>query len=87
MTLNEFNTAINNGKVLVDFNADWCRPCKVMNPILDELQSEGYNILKVNVDNSAEVSSLYKIRSIPHLWYLTMARWLNKLWELNLKKC
>lgn len=52
------------GKVLVDFYADWCGPCKMMGPILDEL-SENYQIYKVNVDMESDLASEYSISSIP----------------------
>ena len=45
---NNFNEEIKDGKVLVDFYADWCGPCKMLGEVLLEL--EDLNILKVNVD-------------------------------------
>ena len=45
--------------VLVDFFAEWCGPCKMISPILDELQAEfedKINIIKVNVDNSMDIA-------------------------------
>ncbi|MGL6154231.1 MAG: thioredoxin [Cetobacterium sp.] len=55
------------GVVLVDFWADWCGPCKMLGPILDELSMELKNIkiAKVNVDESGELAGEYGIRSIP----------------------
>ena len=56
--------------VLVDFYADWCGPCKVMHPILEELKHKmegNVTILKINVDKNARVSSQYQIQSIPTL--------------------
>lgn len=55
------------GLVLVDFWADWCGPCKMLGPILDELsiELELIKIAKVNVDESGELAGEYGIRSIP----------------------
>ncbi len=54
--------------VLVDFYADWCGPCKMMSPIIENLAVayEGrVNVGKLNVDNSPTTASRYKVMSIP----------------------
>ena len=53
--------------VVVDFYADWCGPCKMMSPIIDELADENGNIKvgKVNVDDSQDLAVNYGIMSIP----------------------
>jgi thioredoxin 1 len=56
--------------VLVDFWAEWCGPCKMIAPILDELSTEmagQLKIVKVNVDENREIAAQYSIRSIPTL--------------------
>jgi len=50
---------------LIDFYADWCAPCKMMEPIMDKLRIEGVKVLKVNVDEQPELSEYFGIRSIP----------------------
>lgn len=50
--------------VLVDFYADWCGPCRMLSPLLEELSSE-CNIYKVNVDNEEDLARKYGIMSIP----------------------
>ncbi len=62
-----FDTLISNGLVLVDFYADWCGPCKMLAPKLEEL-SHDYNIVKVNVDEFEDVAFKYGIMSIPALF-------------------
>ncbi len=55
--------------VLVDFYADWCGPCKMMSPVLDQLSSElegQIKIGKVNVDDDPELAGQYKVMSIPN---------------------
>jgi thioredoxin 1 len=53
--------------VLVDFWAEWCGPCKVMSPIVEELAKEvdGVLIRKVNVDEAGDVAQRFNILSIP----------------------
>jgi thioredoxin 1 len=53
--------------VLIDFYADWCGPCKMMSPIIDEIAEENSEVKvgKVNVDDNMEVAEKYQIMSIP----------------------
>lgn len=56
--------------VVVDFFADWCGPCKLMDPHLKELAEKNkdkFTLLKVNFDQSRELAQEFKIRGIPHL--------------------
>lgn len=64
------NEVINNsGKVLVDFYADWCGPCKMIAPIIEEIANEHSEITvgKINVDNSPELAIQFNVSSIPTL--------------------
>ena len=65
----EFINAISSGTVLVDFYADWCGPCKMLAPILEQFAKEVENVevLKVNVDQVSDVAKDYGIMSIPAL--------------------
>ena len=58
-----------NIPVLVDFYADWCGPCKMLSPTVDEVASENDDIkvVKVNVDESQETAIKYQVMSIPTL--------------------
>jgi len=63
-----FDKVVNNTTVLVDFWADWCAPCKVQNPILDEVAKElnGKILIgKVNVDDNRTIANKYGIMNIP----------------------
>jgi len=56
--------------VLVDFYADWCGPCKMMNPILKDLKKRmgsAINILKVDTEKNPAVAIKYQVRGIPNL--------------------
>ncbi|WP_054742024.1 thioredoxin [Cellulosilyticum ruminicola] len=65
-----FSEEIGSGVVVVDFFADWCGPCKMLSPVLEELQSElmdQVKIIKVNVDESSSLARQYSITNIPAL--------------------
>ena len=59
----------NNGTCLVDFYADWCGPCKMVSPIVDEISDERTDITvgKINVDESSALAIKYNVMSIPTL--------------------
>ena len=65
----EFNNETAKGKVLVDFFATWCGPCKMLAPVLEKVASEHeeLNVLKIDVDEVPDVAAKYGIRSIPTL--------------------
>ena len=67
ITDNTFNEVINdNDLVLVDFWADWCGPCKMLSPILDEISEErGLLVGKLNVDENPAKMEKYSVYSIP----------------------
>jgi len=63
------------GKIpcMIDFYADWCGPCKMVAPVLEELQNEyGNNLIiyKVNTEEEQELSSMFGIQSIPSLLFV-----------------
>jgi len=70
ITKNNFDNEVlkSGGKVLVDFWATWCNPCKMMHPVLEELDKEvgdKIKIAKINIDNDPELASGFGVMSIP----------------------
>ncbi len=66
----EKEVIISKVPVLVDFWAEWCAPCKMLTPILEELSNEFKNkvlVVKVNLDENQDLAMKYSIRSIPTL--------------------
>ncbi|MCI9071074.1 thioredoxin [Clostridium sp.] len=84
----EFVNEINDGLVLIDFYADWCGPCKMLTPILEEINKENKDvrIIKVNIDDSRFLASYYQIQSIPTLVLLKNGQFLNKMIGFRPKK-
>ncbi|HBF88677.1 MAG TPA: thioredoxin [Bacteroidales bacterium] len=64
-----------NVPCMIDFYADWCSPCKMVAPILEELQKEyngKINIYKVNTEQEQELAGMFGIRSIPSLLFVPL---------------
>ena len=67
---NNFHEIRNSDKtVLIDFYADWCGPCRMVSPIVDEIAEEHpeYLVCKVNVDQEGELAAQFGVASIPTL--------------------
>lgn len=78
--VNNFENLISNDVVLVDFFANWCGPCKMLSPVLDDIASERSNvkIVKVDVDKNEELAKKYGIMSIPTLLLFKNGQVINK---------
>ena len=75
----EFSSKIKSGKVLVDCYADWCGPCKMLSPIIDQVAKENdtCSFYKLNVDDNEEIAREYGIMSIPTLLIFNDGKLIN----------
>lgn len=70
-TVEEYDQLISKGNVLVDFFATWCGPCRMLSPILEEIEEENLfngTIVKVDTDELGVIAARYGIQSIPTLF-------------------
>ena len=70
LTKDNFNQVLESDKkVLIDFYADWCGPCRMVSPLVDQIAEENpqFLVAKVNVDEEPELSASFNVSSIPML--------------------
>ena len=55
------------GLIMIDLYADWCAPCRMLSPVIEELERENSDVkfCKINVDNEPELAQLFRVSSIP----------------------
>ena len=81
----EIEVLNSNKPVLVDFNADWCGPCQMLKPIIEELSDERSDckFVSINIDDEEELAEKYNVVSIPCLVYFKNGQEVNR--SLGLK--
>lgn len=78
-----------NQKVLVDFFAPWCGPCKMMGPVIDELAEEmgdQAGIYKVNVDDSSDLANKFQVMSVPTILVFDKGKVIKQFNSVNSKE-
>ena len=81
LTDQNFEKQIKSGLILVDFWAEWCMPCKMMAPVLNNVADEltdGASVGKVNIEQFQSVAAKYKVRSIPTLILFKNGKEINR---------
>ena len=81
-TKTNFQELLEDSKlVIVDFWATWCGPCRMLSPILDEVEAEmadKITVVKVNVDDADEIAAQFRIMSIPTLLFFKNGQVIDK---------
>lgn len=70
LTTQSFDQAVSSGVTLVDFWAEWCGPCRMIAPMVDEIAGEYQGrarVAKVNIDNEQDLAARFRVNSIPTL--------------------
>ena len=81
VTKENFSEIKNSDKtVLLDFYADWCGPCRMVSPIVDEIAEENpqYMVGKINVDEQPELAAAFNVSSIPMLAVIKDGKMINQ---------
>lgn len=78
----------NEGKVIIDFYADWCGPCRMLSPILEEIsnENEDITIYKINVEENQDLATQYMITSIPTILLMNYGKTIETLIGLRSKE-
>lgn len=78
--LDKFNEFIKEGTVLIDFFATWCGPCKMLSPVIEQVEKEHpeLKVVKVDVDEAPQIAMQYGIQAIPTLFLVKEGKVIDK---------
>ena len=81
ITVDNFEKSVlkSDKTVLLDFYAEWCGPCRMVSPLVDEIAEENpqYTVGKINVDEQPELAAAFRVESIPSLFVLKDGKIVN----------
>ena len=79
-TKQELEELLSRGDVLVDFFATWCGPCKMLSPVLEQLDNEGFpvQIVKIDTDEATDLAIEYGVQAIPTLLFFSEGKLVNR---------
>lgn len=79
-TKQELEELLSKGDVLVDFFATWCGPCKMLSPVLEQLDKEGFpvQIVKIDTDEATNLAIEYGVQAIPTLLFFSEGKLVNR---------
>lgn len=68
-----------DGKLIIDLSSDWCGPCQILSPVLEELSNKGlFNLIQVNIDTNRTLAQQLKIYAVPTLLFFKDGKLLDK---------
>ena len=74
----------NQGKLIIDLSSDWCGPCRIIGPVLEELSNKGlFNLIQVNIDHNRELAQFLNIYAVPTLLFFKDGKLLDKNIEIQ----
>lgn len=83
------NEALNSEiPVLVDFYAEWCGPCRMLGPVIDEIaeEADSFKVAKINIDEQPELATKYQIMSVPTLVVFKNGEVVNRITGVTSKQ-
>jgi thioredoxin 1 len=83
------NEALNSEiPVLVDFYAEWCGPCRMLGPVIDEIAEEAssFKVAKINIDEQPELATKYQVMSVPTLVVIKNGEVVNRITGVTSKQ-
>jgi thioredoxin 1 len=88
--IDEWNVALENDKILINFGAKWCNPCKKLKPELEKIslekKYENFKFYKIDIDDFDEISSKLNITSIPTTIIIKNKKITNRITGINLNE-
>lgn len=83
------NEALNSEiPVLVDFYAEWCGPCRMLGPVIDEIaeEADSFKVAKINIDEQPELATKYQVMSVPTLVVFKNGEVVNRITGVTSKQ-